>query len=166
VDVCVTEYMHRYPQIDREVEGAVERMTSIDKHISRAFEQTLADHGLSHGEYKLLLRLATRAADHRMSAGELSRALMLSSGAMTNRLDRLEAAGHIRRIPDPRDRRGVLVELTEQGERQIDAAVTEQAAREVDVLSALPAAELRQLNKLLRKVLAHLEHRASAAKAG
>ena len=34
---------------------------------------------------------------------------------MTNRLDRLEKAGLVKRVPDPDDRRGVLVELTEGG---------------------------------------------------
>ncbi|HEU5035166.1 MAG TPA: MarR family transcriptional regulator [Mycobacteriales bacterium] len=157
VDFCITDVTTRYDSIDVEVEGVVDRMQTINKHVGRAFEQTLAGHGLSHGEYKLMLRLATRSEEHRMSAGDLSRALMLSSGAMTNRLDRLEAAGLVRRVPDPRDRRGVLVELTEQGEKQIDEAVTEQAAREIAVLSALSPKELTQLNGLLRKVLISLE---------
>ena len=39
----------------------------------------------------------------------------LSSGAMTNRLDRMEEAGLIRRWPDPGDRRKVVVEPTDHG---------------------------------------------------
>jgi DNA-binding MarR family transcriptional regulator len=159
VDVCITDITSRYAQIHPEVEGVVDRMTSIGKHLNRQFEETLTGHGLTHGEYRLLLRLATRSVDHRLSAGDLSRALMLSSGAMTNRLDRLETAGFVRRVPDPRDRRGVLVELTPLGEKQIDTAVTEQAAKEIDVLSALTPAELSSLNGLLRKVLGSLETR-------
>ena len=92
-----------------------------------------------------------------MSAGDLSRMLALSSGAMTNRLDRLETAGLIRRVPDPRDRRGVLVELTAQGKERIDAAVIDQAAKEIDSLSVLTAKERTTLNNLLRKVLSSLE---------
>lgn len=157
VDVCTVDITSRYPQIDPQVEGVVSRMSAIGKHLSRAFDQTLADYGLNHGEYRLLLRLATRAADNRMSAGDLSRALTLSSGAMTNRLDRLEAAGLVRRVADPRDRRGVLVELTDAGRRQIDSAVTEQAAKEIDSLAVLKPRELTTLNDLLRTVLASLE---------
>src|SRR3954468_2660847 len=137
VDFCIADIGSRYSVIDPEVEGVVDRVAAINKHVSRAFEDTLAGHGLSHGEYKLLLRLATRSGDNRMSAGDLSRALMLSSGAMTNRLDRMEKAGLVRRVPDPRDRRGVLVEMTAAGRKQIDASVTEQAAKESDVLRAL-----------------------------
>ena len=139
IDACTVDIIERYPQIDPQVEGVVSRMSAIGKHLSRAFDQTLADYGLNHGEYRLLLRLATRAADNRMSAGDLSRALTLSSGAMTNRLDRLETAGLVRRVADPRDRRGVLVELTDAGRKQIDAAVIEQAAKEIDLLAVLSA---------------------------
>src|SRR5689334_13939577 len=111
VDVCTVDVTSRYREIDPVVEGAVGRIGAIEKHLQKTFDDTLAGHGLSHGEYRMLLRLATRTADNRMSAGDLSRAVMLSSGAMTARLDRLERAGLVRRVADPRDRRGVLVEL-------------------------------------------------------
>ena len=163
VDVCTADITSHYPVIDSAVEGAVSRIAAIGKYLARTFDDTVADYGLNHGEYRLLLRLATRAADHRMSAGDLSKILALSSGAMTNRLDRLERAGLIRRVPDPRDRRGVLVELTAAGKERIDAAVSDQAAKEIDSLSSLSAKELTTLNQLLRKVLGALESPASAA---
>ena len=56
----------------------------------------------------------------------------------------------------------MLVELTEAGKERIDAAVTDQAAKEIDSLSALSAKELATLNQLLRKVLVALESPASA----
>src|ERR671926_34073 len=68
---------------------------------------------------------------HRMTPSGLAEWAELSSGAMTNRLDRLEKAGLVRRLPDPDDRRGVLVELTPEGVASIDAAVAEQAAKEI-----------------------------------
>jgi DNA-binding MarR family transcriptional regulator len=45
-----------------------------------------------------------------MSAGELATAIGLTSGATTRMLDRLEQAGFVRRVPDPADRRRVMVE--------------------------------------------------------
>jgi DNA-binding MarR family transcriptional regulator len=157
IDFCTVDITSRYAEIDPDVEGVVDRMSAINKHVQRAFDDTLAGHGINHGDYKLLLRLATRDEAHRISAGELGRMLMLSSGAMTNRLDRLESAGLIRRVPDPRDRRGVLVELTPTGESTIDNAVIEQAAKEKDVLGALGRGDLATLNALLRRVLLSLE---------
>jgi DNA-binding MarR family transcriptional regulator len=56
-----------------------------------------------------------------MSAGDLAEASRLSTGAITAVIDRLERAGYARRVPDPSDRRRVLVELTPKA----DAATIE-----------------------------------------
>jgi DNA-binding MarR family transcriptional regulator len=53
----------------------------------------------------------------RMSAGELARAGQLSPGAVTAALDRLERAGYVRRVRDEKDRRRVLVEVTDRLEK-------------------------------------------------
>src|SRR5512142_1303491 len=54
--------------------------------------------------------------EHRgqMSAGELARASGLTTGAITGVIDRLERAGYAQRVPDPSDRRRVLIEPTQQ----------------------------------------------------
>jgi DNA-binding MarR family transcriptional regulator len=164
VDFCTSDILGRYPSIDPDVEGIVDRLSVIQKHASRIFEKTLSGCGLNHGEYRLLLRLATRTGTNKMSAGRLSQLLMLSSGAMTNRLDRMEAAGLIRRVPDPKDRRGVLVEMTEKGERILDEAVLASAREDAAMVSELSAKEKAQLNELLRKILEPLESRPDVAK--
>ena len=48
---------------------------------------------------------------------------------MTNRIDRLAAAGLVRRRPDPQDKRGVLVALTERGQARVDAALDDLLAQ-------------------------------------
>jgi DNA-binding MarR family transcriptional regulator len=53
-----------------------------------------------------------------MSAGDLSRATGLSSAATTSMIDRLERKGFVRRVRGEADRRQVLVEMTEEGERR------------------------------------------------
>jgi len=159
VDLCVSEMTSRYPEIDPDVEGVVDRLSAIHKHMHRVFEKTLTGHGLSHGEYRLLLRLATRTENRRMSAGQLSKILLLSSGAMTNRLDKMEAAGLVRRVPDPSDRRGVLVELTDKGEALLDTAVIASARDDKALVASLTADERNQLNGLLTKILGDLEER-------
>jgi len=50
----------------------------------------------------------------RMSAGDLAQKSGLTTGAITAVIDRLERAGYARRVPDPSDRRRVLVEPTEK----------------------------------------------------
>jgi DNA-binding MarR family transcriptional regulator len=79
---------------------------------------------------------------------------MVTTGAMTNVLDRLEEAGLTRRIRNPADRRSVIVQATGEGVALWYAAVNELGAEEAGVVSVLTASEQRQLNALLRKLLA------------
>jgi DNA-binding MarR family transcriptional regulator len=83
--------------------------------------------------------------------------MMLSSGAMTNRVDRLESEGLVQRRPDPNDRRGTLVSLTDKGNALIDSALGEHIANERRLLAALDAEERAQLATLLKKLLVDLE---------
>lgn len=56
-----------------------------------------------------------------VAAGDIAKLTGLTRGAMTTALDRIERAGYARRRPDPADRRGVLMELTEKGREALDA---------------------------------------------
>jgi len=91
------------------------------------------------------------------SPGELSAELEVSSGAMTNRLDRLEEAGLIRRVRDPGDRRGVKIELTDAGRQAWTDSTSAQARKEALVAAALSKKEQAQLNTLLRKLMLAFE---------
>src|SRR4029077_6979947 len=86
--------------------------------------------------------------------GALLRATLDPSGTMTNRIDRLAAEGLVRREPDPRDKRGVLVTLTEQGQERVDAALAGLLRRERALLADLDDAERRNLADLMRILLA------------
>jgi DNA-binding MarR family transcriptional regulator len=144
------------PDLDPDVEGIVERIQGLDRRLRLALEETLAEHGLSYGEWRLLCSLR-RAPGFSSTPGELSSKLELSSGAMTNRLDRLERAGLIRRQPDPSDRRGVRVELTAPGNEAWVESTNAQAIKEALVAGALSKREQHQLNGLLRKLMLEFE---------
>jgi DNA-binding MarR family transcriptional regulator len=88
-----------------------------------------------------------------MSPTQLFGSVVLSSGAMTNRLDGLEEMGLVARLPDPTDRRGRLVALTDKGQELVDTAVIDHLANEERLLGALDGAEREQLAGLLRKLL-------------
>jgi DNA-binding MarR family transcriptional regulator len=145
------------PDLDQEVEGAVTRIHKLNRYLDKSFAETVARFGLGLGDYKLLWTLRVRGTGARMTPTELAESLLVSSGAMTNRLDRLETAGYVARTPDPRDRRGVLVELTPAGTDITDRAVRLQGATEARLLSALDDAEKEALNALLRKLMLAFE---------
>ena len=77
---------------------------------------------------------------------------MLTSSGATKRLDRLERAGLVERTPDPDDRRGVIITLTEAGHELIDRVTEAHMANENRLLGGLGADEREQLADLLRKL--------------
>jgi DNA-binding MarR family transcriptional regulator len=153
----VTEHVRwavtTWPQIDPEVEGIVVRVEKIHRHFQDAFRASLGDAGLTKEEWKVLMALHDSVRSH----GSLCHDLDVSTGAMTNRLDKLERGGLIRRTPDPHDRRGVLLELTETGESQLEDYIDAGARRERELVDDLTVAETQELNRLMSKLLASLQ---------
>jgi DNA-binding MarR family transcriptional regulator len=144
-------------EIDLDVEGIVDRIGKINSRMKKAQKATLREHGLTPEEWGVMSTLRLGKDACRSSPGDLANDLELSSGAMTSRLDRLEEAGFVRRLPDPEDRRGVVVELTEQGREAWDLAANVQGRREAFFARTLTKAEQKQLNTLLRKLLVGLD---------
>ena len=149
-----------HPDIDLEVEGLVDRIGSINKRIKKGMETILGEHDLTWPEWHVMSRLRLHA-DQRSSPGELAEDLEISSGAMTSRLDRLEHQGFVRRLPDPADRRAIVVELTPEGKAAWDRTAGIAGRREAFFASALTKDEQRQLNNLLRKLMLAFESRES-----
>jgi DNA-binding MarR family transcriptional regulator len=157
IDRFLDTIRERLPMLDPEVEGIVDRIGGLQRRFKRAMDETLDEFDLDWSEYKLLSLLTREGEVYRSSPGKLARIMELSSGAMTNRLDRLEQAGLVRRLPDPDDRRGILVELTPDGKRVYEDAVGAQGRKESLVASALSVPEKKQLNALLRRLMIEFE---------
>jgi DNA-binding MarR family transcriptional regulator len=76
------------------------------------FDQAIADYvGVNRTDARCIDLLEQAGG---MTAGELARAAGLTSGAVTAVVDRLEAAGFARRVPDAADRRRVRIEVTDK----------------------------------------------------
>lgn len=151
--------------VDLETEGIVERIHWLDRYLDRTTEETLEAHGLTPAEWKTLGHLRLDGPPYHGKPGKLASGLGLSSGAMTARLDGLEGRGLVRRLDDPDDRRGVVVELTDEGYRLWGRSVDAQGQKEALVASALDADEKRQLNDLLRRLMhAFREHHGAPRK--
>ena len=153
IDRIVQEWNRERPDLDVSPTHVLQRITRLYLLQSASFAEVFGRYGLSFGEYEVLAALTRIGPPHRMKPSELVGALVLSSGAMTNRIDRVEEAGLVERRPDPDDRRGTLVALTERGRQVVDDAVLAHLANEERLLGALSAGERRQLAGLLRKLL-------------
>ena len=155
VDRFLVTIGEQLPALDLTVEGIVDRIGGLARRFRRSLEETLAEHELTHGEWDVLGHLVRTGK--RASPGKLAAKTELSTGAMTNRLDRLEQRGFIRRLPDPNDRRALEVEVTDEGRRMWEATVDVQAAKEAFVAGALDEREKDQLNALLRRLMLAFE---------
>ena len=156
VETHLQHVAEAWPELDMTVEALVTRLTKFGRYIERILTDTLKEFDLNQGEYKVLVNLKG-TGDATCSPGDLCDRMLVSSGSMTNRLDRLEEAGLIHRRPDPNDRRGVIVELTDEGDRLIEAAVYVQGRKEKRLFEDLSEDERESLEAILRKLLHSLE---------
>src|SRR5262245_35348355 len=157
-------WLEDMPFLDLEVEGIVDRMNGLSRRIKRSQNAVIAEHGLTYQEWDVLGALRQAGPPFRRSAGALAKRTDLSSGAMTNRLDRLENAGLVRRLPDPDDRRGGLVVFNTPGETKWRAAAQVQAAYENLIGATLNKSEMKQLNSLLRRLMVEFERDGGSSK--
>ncbi len=152
VDKGLEVWGRELPDLDLETEGIVERLHRLGRHLERSHGETLERFGITWGEFRVLGALRWAGEPYRASPGQLASTCDLSSGGMTARLDKMEDRGLVRRLPDPDDRRGVQVELTDAGWKLWQESVSSQAEREQAFTIGLTAAEKRELNDLLRRL--------------
>jgi DNA-binding MarR family transcriptional regulator len=152
VDVILEQWQRERPDLDSSPIGVIGRISRLSREIERRLEPVYAASGLESGWYDVLATLRRAGPPYRLRPTDFGAALMLTSSGTTKRLDRLEAAGHITRKPDPTDRRGVLITLTPSGRRLIDKATVKHLENEHSILSGLTPTQRRQLADLLRKL--------------
>ena len=158
VSSILTQWAAERPDLDISPMGIVGRISRLSLVVDKELEPVFAQFGLNHWSFDMLATLRRTGAPYQLSPTELFRSMMVTSGTMTNRIDRLAEKELVRRIPDPEDRRGILVELTEQGRALIDSALISHVANEARLLQPLSGEEQNSLAVLLRKWLSSLEH--------
>ncbi|WP_328555525.1 MULTISPECIES: MarR family winged helix-turn-helix transcriptional regulator [unclassified Streptomyces] len=154
VDAIVEQWAAVRPDLDTAAMEVFGRVFRLARTMGDRMEKAYARYGISRGEFDVLATLRRSDAPYTLPPRELSATLMLTTGGMTGRLDRLERAGLLRRSPDPHDRRGLRVTLTDEGLRLIDEAVEAGLAVQTAALSALDGEQAAQLADLLRPLLA------------
>ena len=153
VDHILAQWRRARPDLDPSPIGVVGRVSRLARELERRLEPVYKAHGLEPGWHDLLATLRRNGPPFRMRPTDLTSTLMLTSSGTTKRLDRLEQAGLIAREPDPGDRRGTLIALTDKGRELIDGLTPEHLANEERLLAALGPDERERLAGLLRKLL-------------
>jgi DNA-binding MarR family transcriptional regulator len=153
VDRIVSAWRRERPDLDVTPLEVLSRVSRLARRLDIARGRAFAGRGLESWEFDVLSALRRTGSPHELSPGQLVAETLVTSGTMTNRVDRLVSRGFVERHPAPNDRRGVIVRLTDEGMRTVDAALAELIADEHDLLAELDPAERDLLADLLRRLL-------------
>lgn len=153
VDRIIEQWRDQRPDLDTSPMEVIARISRASRFLERGIADVLDLFDLNESQFAVLAALRRAGPPFILSPTTLYNSLLISSGAMTNRLERLTAAGLVKRIPDSRDRRSMLVALTPKGNRVIDRALSAHTENEHGLLAGLNPGEREKLADLLRKVL-------------
>ena len=152
VDEILEQWSNERPELDTASLGVVIRIMSLYKEFLRQATVALAPLDLELFEYDVLSALRRQGRPYALPATGLARETGLSSGAMTNRIDKLEGKGLVRRRRDESDRRGVIVSLVPKGKKTIDQAIGLRLEAADHGLADISAHERKELCRMLRKI--------------
>src|SRR6478735_5427579 len=153
VDRLVEAWRRERPDLDVAPLAVLSRVTRLARHLDRARRTAFETHDLQPWEFDVLAALRRAGDPYERSPGALLTQTLVTSGTMTNGIDRLEGKDLVTRFPDPHDRRGVLVRLTADGRRRVDAALSDLLAQERAILASLSVEERDHLSALLRTLV-------------
>lgn len=157
VDHLLADWARERPDLDFGPLAVVYRMGQVRRLLEQRMAEVFARHGLTAADFLVIVTLRRAGEPYRMPQARLMNALGLTSGTVSLRLDRLAKAGSVIREPDPDDRRGSIIRLSDSGLKLFDAVAPEHLANEDRLLSALTADQRAELAGLLRHLLVSLE---------
>jgi DNA-binding MarR family transcriptional regulator len=157
VDAIRRAWARERPDVDSSSIGIVTRIWRLARALDRARAGTLEALGTDAATLDALATLRRAGPPYRLTAGELQRRSLVTSGAITQRLDRLEGTGLVRREPDDDDGRVVQVVLTPRGRRLVDRVFVALMEQEQGLLAPLSSAERTRLTATLRTWLGWFE---------
>lgn len=153
VDEIVQAWARERPALDTSRKHVTGRVIRLSALFQQAFGESHAAVGIDNADFGILAALRRAGPGNPITPTELARRRMMTSGGMTAAIDRLERRGLVARLPNPADRRGSLVQLTEEGSEVIERAVDLQADVERRLCRSLTDRQLDQLTGLLRRLL-------------
>src|SRR5262245_17483445 len=157
VDWVIGRWNQERPELDVHSIGIVGRLLRIAGLLEQRFERLCREYGISFWGFTVLTALRRAGEPYRLTPGQLHSAGMVSAAAVTKRIGRLEELGLVERLPDPADRRGTLVGLTERGRSLIDRLGERYLEEERAAIASLAPEDQQRLAGLLRTVLLGLE---------
>ena len=133
------------------------RITRINDIFLLKLSKILSQNDLSYSELQTLGALIVSGPPYELNPNTISRHNLLTSGGMTNVLTRMEKKGLITRRKDARDRRGVIVSVTERGLDIFETVIVAENAIEHRLIKGLSETERTVIAVVLRKLLLSID---------
>jgi DNA-binding MarR family transcriptional regulator len=149
----LTQWRCERPDIDPTPMAVCGQIWKAAEILRKGVVANWSRYGLDLAGSDVILTLRRQGHGATLSPSELAKEMMLSTSAMTNRLDRLEGRGLIRRAMDPNDRRGLRIMLSDEGFALADEMVVTHVATEEKMLSVLNEKERMQIRRVLNKIV-------------
>lgn len=153
VDRLVLAWQRERPDLDVAPLHVLSRIARLAKEHGRIRAAAFAEHDLDAWEFDVLAALRRAGDPYELTPSQLVAETLVTSGTMTTRVDRLIERGLAQRRPDPRDRRGVIVQLTPSGRDVVDGAMGTLLDHEHALIAALSRGDRAALPAMLRRLL-------------
>ena len=153
VDQLVAAWRRERPDLDTEPMQVCSRISRLAQLLDAARARAYSAQVLQVWEFDVLAVLRRAGEPYRLTPGQLINQTHVTSGTMTNRVVRLAERGLVTRTANPADGRGVLVQLTPEGRRRVDAALADLVSTETTMVSGMDEDDQQHLADFLRALL-------------
>lgn len=147
------QWQDERPELDTAGMAVVLRVLILAQDFQQRLKDTLKSYDLQTWEFDVLSALRRVGKPFALTPTDLCESAQLTSGAMTNRIDRLEQRGFVRREAEKSDGRSVMVVLTRKGRTLVDRAIVARVDDASESVTALASRDRRALAELLSQVL-------------
>lgn len=152
-DIAIQLWQKERPDLNVKAKAVTGRIIQCQGIFLEQVSQAFKPLQINTGEYAVLCTLRVSGKPYQLTPKQILKLVLLTSGGMSNLLERLEQKHWLIRLPDPNDRRGVLVKLTEKGLTLVEQAMAAHARIEQQFTAPLTAPEQATLAQLLKKLL-------------
>jgi DNA-binding MarR family transcriptional regulator len=157
IETFIHQWKKERPDLDAWPVGILGRTQRISARLQARALTWLEPLGLTWESFSLLLALRRSGPPYELRPTEIYKESLLSSGAITNRIDKVEKLGWVKRFDSPGDRRGVIVRLTPSGKAMADKAVEIHFTKLGAQFAKISKKDRQLLLELLRRLLHALE---------
>ena len=159
LDQIVQDWASAAPGVDAVTMSRCILLKRTSNAVAEGIERVQQQHGLNHALADLLFTLYRSAPPEGMTPGELTELAAVTPSSITNRIDRVVQDDLVERTTDPHDARSRRIRLTPAGKARVEVLLQAHINNEQQMLAGLTEPEQHELEKLLLKLITHLETR-------